>query len=54
MVAAAWSLMHGLATLDLTGNLARSQIRGLLGLTDIADIARRAGSLLSGSQNGAP
>lgn len=54
VVTAAWSLMHGLATLDLTGNLERSQIRGLLGLTDIADIARRAGGLLTGSGDGGP
>lgn len=51
VVTAAWSMMHGLATLDLTGNLARSQIRELLGLSDIADIARRAGDLLGGSQD---
>lgn len=54
VVTAAWSMMHGLATLDLTGNLAHSQIRELLGVSDIADIARRAGALLGGSQGGAP
>lgn len=53
VVTAAWSLMHGLATLDLTGNLERSRIRQLLGLADIADIARRAGVLLAGSRDGA-
>lgn len=52
-VTAAWSLMHGLATLDLTGDLERSQIRQMLGVTDIAEIARRAGGLLGGSA-GAP
>lgn len=52
LVTASWSMMHGLATLDLTGNLARSQIRELLGLSDIADIARCAGGLLGGSQGG--
>ncbi|MGJ3507105.1 TetR/AcrR family transcriptional regulator [Enemella sp. A6] len=50
LVIAAWSLMHGLATLELTGNLARSQIRGLLGLTDFSEIARRAGVLLTGAE----
>lgn len=54
VVTAAWSLMHGLATLELTGNLERSQIRRLLGLTDIADIARRAGSLLGASSDQRP
>ena len=48
-VVAAWSLMHGLATLELTGNLERSQIRALLGATDLASVARRAGSMLDGS-----
>lgn len=52
VVTAAWSMMHGLATLELTGNLAHSQIRELLGASDIADIARRTGGLLSGSQGG--
>lgn len=54
VVTAAWSLMHGLATLELNGNLERSQIRQLLGVTDIAEIARRAGGLLGGSSGGAP
>jgi hypothetical protein len=54
VVTAAWSLMHGLATLELTGNLERSQIRQMLGVTDIAAIARRAGGLLGGSSGGAP
>ncbi|WP_420114873.1 TetR/AcrR family transcriptional regulator [Pseudactinotalea sp.] len=48
-VTAAWSLMHGLAALDLTGNLERSRIREMLGVTDLAEIARRAGGLLGGS-----
>jgi AcrR family transcriptional regulator len=52
VITAAWSLMHGLATLELNGNLERSRIRELLALTDIADIARRAGSLLRGSTGG--
>jgi AcrR family transcriptional regulator len=55
-VLAAWSLMHGLATLELTGNLERSHIRALLGSTDLASIARRAGAMLGGSPRppGAP
>ena len=53
VVTAAWSVMHGLATLELTGSLERSRIRELLGLTDIAAIARRAGGLLGGSTGGA-
>lgn len=52
-VTATWSLMHGLATLELTGNLDRSRIRELLGLTNISDIARRTGGLLTGSRGGA-
>lgn len=53
-VTAAWSLMHGLATLELTGNLERSRIREMLGVADLASIARRTGLLLSGSSNGRP
>lgn len=49
-VTAAWSLMHGLATLELTGNLERSHIRELLDVHDLASIARRAGSMLYGSR----
>lgn len=45
-------MMHGLATLELTGNLDRSQIRELLEVTDIAAIARRTGALLAGTQDG--
>lgn len=51
-VTAAWSLMHGLATLELTGNLERSRIRELLGVVDLASIARRTGAMLSGSPSG--
>lgn len=51
-VTAAWSLMHGLASLELTGNLERSGIRELLGAPDVASIARRAGSMLYGSEAG--
>lgn len=53
-VTAAWSLMHGIATLELTGSLERSQIRQMLGVTDIADLARRAGERLSGSSGSQP
>ena len=48
-VVAAWSLMHGLAALELSGNLERSRIRTLLDVADLAAIARRAGSMLYGS-----
>jgi AcrR family transcriptional regulator len=48
-VTAAWSLMHGLAALELTGNLERSRIREMLDARDLASIARRAGSMLYGS-----
>lgn len=51
-VTAAWALMHGLAALELTGNLERSRIRELLGVVDLASIARRTGALLSGSPSG--
>lgn len=51
-VIAAWSLMHGLAALELTGNLERSRIRELLGVVDLASIARRTGALLTGSPGG--
>jgi AcrR family transcriptional regulator len=52
-VTAAWSLMHGLAALESTGNLERSGIRDLLAADGIASIARRAGSMLQGSSGGA-
>lgn len=51
-VTAAWSLMHGLAELELTGNLARSQLRAQIDGGDIAAIARRAGTMLVGAASG--
>lgn len=51
-VTAAWSLMHGLATLELSGSLERSKIREMLGLADLASIARRTGAMLVGSPSG--
>lgn len=51
-VTAAWSLMHGLAALELTGNLERSGIRELLGVADLASMARRTGALLTISAKG--
>lgn len=48
-VTAAWSLMHGLAVLELTGNLERSGIREMLDASDLSSIAHRAGSMLYGS-----
>lgn len=52
LVTAAWSLMHGLATLYLTGNLERSRLGEAFGSLDISDLARRTGSLISGSSTG--
>lgn len=52
VVTAAWSLMHGLATLELTGSLDRSRIRELVGVADLAEIARRVGGHLDGSREG--
>jgi AcrR family transcriptional regulator len=51
-VVAAWSLVHGLATLAATGNLTRA---GLVGTTDaaaLADLAARAAGMLYGSPSG--
>ncbi|UOY03020.1 WHG domain-containing protein [Blastococcus sp. PRF04-17] len=48
-VVAAWSLVHGFATLAATGNLAGA---GLTGRTDgdaLLDLARRAAGMLYGS-----
>lgn len=43
---AAWSLVHGLATLHLTGNLAGPDVRRLTAGGDVLDLARRATSAL--------
>jgi AcrR family transcriptional regulator len=43
---AAWSLVHGLASLALTGNLDRAKIRHLVADGDLSSIARRSASML--------
>ncbi|MEX5235833.1 TetR/AcrR family transcriptional regulator [Kocuria arenosa] len=48
-VIAAWSLVHGLATLALTGNLDRARIRDLVAGGDLSSITRRAAGMLYGS-----
>lgn len=48
-VVAAWSLVHGLATLANTGNLDGANLRSLLPESDLLDVTRRAASMLSGS-----
>ena len=45
---AAWSLVHGLATLVLTGNLDRAGVRALLPANDILGLARRTAGMLFG------
>ena len=45
-VIAAWSIVHGLATLALTGNLDSSRIRSLVADGDLLTITRRSASLL--------
>jgi hypothetical protein len=48
-VIAGWSLVHGLATLALTGNLQSSGVRDLLVEQDLAALTRRTASMLFGS-----
>jgi AcrR family transcriptional regulator len=48
-VIAAWSLVHGLATLALTGSLDRARIRDLVAGGDLTSITRRAAGMLYGS-----
>ncbi|MEV2274341.1 TetR/AcrR family transcriptional regulator [Nocardiopsis sp. NPDC049922] len=45
-VVAGWSIVHGIATLALTGNLDSSGVRALFGDADLLDIARRSAGLL--------
>lgn len=52
VVAAAWSLVHGMATLALGGSLERSHLVDALTGTDLLDLARRATGLLYGSPRG--
>jgi AcrR family transcriptional regulator len=48
-VVAAWALVHGIATLGLTGNLDASKLRDLFTNNDLAAITRRSAALLYGS-----
>ena len=50
-VVSGWALMHGIATLALTGNLDSSGVRALLGEADLLEITRRSGRLLFGSSS---
>lgn len=55
-VVASWSLVHGLATLALSGNLDKARVRDLVG-GDLLDLARRSTAMLhrpSGARDGAP
>jgi len=45
-VVAGWALVHGIATLALTGNLDRSGVRALLGDDDVVALTRRTTRLL--------
>lgn len=47
-VVAGWSLVHGLATLALSGNLERAGVRDLRGDDDLTDLTRRTARLLFG------
>ena len=48
-VIAAWALVHGIATLGLTGNLDASKLRDLFENDDLAAITRRSAAMLYGS-----
>jgi len=48
-VIASWSLVHGLATLALTGNLDKARVRDLVADGHILDLARRSVGMLFGS-----
>ena len=49
-IVAGWSLLHGLASLSLTGNLGRAGLDlGTAPLGDVTDLARRAAGMLYGS-----
>jgi AcrR family transcriptional regulator len=51
-VIAGWSLVHGLATLALTGNLDSAGVRSLLVEQDLPALTRRAAGMLYGSPAG--
>lgn len=46
---AGWGIVHGIATLALTGNLDSSGVRALLGDADLLTITRRSAGLLFGA-----
>lgn len=48
-VIAGWAIVHGIATLALTGNLDSSGVRALLGDADLLTITRRGAGLLFGA-----
>lgn len=48
-VLAAWSIMHGIATLALTGNLDASELRSVVADGDLLEITRRSAGLLFGA-----
>jgi AcrR family transcriptional regulator len=52
-VVAAWSLVHGLATLAATGNLPGAGLAPPPGRDALLDLARRAAGMLYGSPSGA-
>ena len=45
-VVASWSLVHGIATLALTGNLDKAELRALVADGDILAIARKSAAML--------
>ena len=51
-VVAAWSVVHGLATLAATGNLTRAGLGPPAGRDGLLDLARRAAGMLFGSPDG--
>jgi hypothetical protein len=51
-VVAAWSLVHGLATLAATGNLSGAGLAPPPGRDALLDLARRAAGMLYGSPAG--
>jgi AcrR family transcriptional regulator len=53
-VIAAWALVHGIATLGLTGNLDASDLRPLVAGGDLSSITRRSAALLYGSPQPEP
>lgn len=48
-VIAGWGIVHGIATLALTGNLDEARLRQLVADGDVVEITRRAAGMLYGS-----